>query len=83
MATSAIRSEWIKSRTGNNVTQMHYARRGVVTEEAAWIAEVLDAWARGAGLLLKETRGMAYNPVLRRAWLSRSQAVNYIAWFQK
>ena len=43
----------------------------------------LDAWARRAGLLLRETRGMAYNPFLRRAWLSSSQAVNYIAWFQK
>ncbi|MFQ5458071.1 MAG: phosphomethylpyrimidine synthase ThiC [Myxococcota bacterium] len=34
-----MRSEWIKSRKGTNVTQMHYARRGVITEEAAYIAE--------------------------------------------
>ncbi len=39
MGAPAMRSEWIKSRRGENVTQMHYARRGVVTEEMAYLAK--------------------------------------------
>jgi phosphomethylpyrimidine synthase len=33
-----MRSEWVKGRTGSNVTQMRYARSGVVTEEMAFVA---------------------------------------------
>ena len=33
-----IRSEWVKSRTGPVVTQMHYARQGTVTEEMEFVA---------------------------------------------
>src|SRR5512137_2386333 len=40
-----MRSDWVKKRRGQaNVTQMHYARKGVVTEEMAHVAarEKLD-----------------------------------------
>ena len=36
-----MRSEWIKKRTGSkNVSQMHFARLGQITEEMAYVAEV-------------------------------------------
>ena len=41
-----MRTEWIAKRRGQkNVTQMHYAREGIVTEEMAFVAarEKLDA----------------------------------------
>jgi phosphomethylpyrimidine synthase len=34
-----LRSEWVKKRTGSIVTQMHYARQGVVTEEMEYVAK--------------------------------------------
>jgi len=34
-----MRSEWVRSRTGENVTQLHYARKGVITEEMAHVAK--------------------------------------------
>jgi phosphomethylpyrimidine synthase len=35
-----MRTEWTRSRAGQtNVTQMHYARKGVVTEEMLYVAE--------------------------------------------
>jgi phosphomethylpyrimidine synthase len=33
-----IRSEWVKKRSGPVVTQMHYARQGVITEEMEYVA---------------------------------------------
>ncbi len=33
-----IRSEWVRKRTGPVVTQMHYARQGVITEEMEFVA---------------------------------------------
>src|SRR5437867_5608865 len=36
---SEMRSEWVRSRTGDNVTQLHYARKGIVTEEMAHVAK--------------------------------------------
>ncbi|HEX5482344.1 MAG TPA: phosphomethylpyrimidine synthase ThiC [Terriglobia bacterium] len=33
-----IRQEWVQKRTGPVVTQMHYARQGVVTEEMGFVA---------------------------------------------
>jgi phosphomethylpyrimidine synthase len=33
-----IRADWVKPRTGPVVTQMHYARQGIVTEEMAFVA---------------------------------------------
>jgi 2-polyprenyl-6-hydroxyphenyl methylase/3-demethylubiquinone-9 3-methyltransferase len=38
----------------------------------------LDSALRSAGLGLREVRGLGYEPILRRAWLSRSTAVNYL-----
>lgn len=36
-----MRTEWIKKRSGSqNVSQMHYARKGVTTEEMAYVAKV-------------------------------------------
>jgi len=36
--SAAIRREWVRKRTGPNVTQMHYARNGVITEEMEYVA---------------------------------------------
>src|SRR5215470_1348788 len=33
-----LRSEWVKKRTGPVVTQMHYARQGIITEEMEFVA---------------------------------------------
>src|SRR5690349_19803623 len=33
-----IRSEWVKKRRGPVVTQMYYARQGIVTEEMEFVA---------------------------------------------
>ncbi|MGH9355802.1 MAG: phosphomethylpyrimidine synthase, partial [Terriglobia bacterium] len=33
-----MRSEWVRTRTGPVVTQMHYARQGVITEEMEYVA---------------------------------------------
>ena len=34
-----MRTEWVSKRSGPNVTQMHYARNGVVTEEMHHVAK--------------------------------------------
>ncbi|MCH7761557.1 phosphomethylpyrimidine synthase ThiC, partial [candidate division TA06 bacterium] len=34
-----MRSEWVKNRNGGNVTQMHYARQGIITQEMQYVAE--------------------------------------------
>ncbi len=34
-----IRAEWVKKRTGPVVTQMHFARQGIVTEEMEFVAK--------------------------------------------
>ncbi len=35
-----MRTEWIAKRRGqNNVSQMHYARQGVITEEMHYVAK--------------------------------------------
>jgi len=53
---SIMRSAWIEKRRGDaNVSQMHYARQGVVTEEMAFVAKrenlpeslVMEEVARG------------------------------------
>ena len=38
----------------------------------------LAAHCRGAGLALEHTRGMEYNPLTRRYWLSGDTSVNYL-----
>ena len=34
-----LRTDWVAKRSGNCVTQLHYARKGVVTEEMAYVAK--------------------------------------------
>ncbi len=34
-----LRKEWVRKRTGPVVTQMHYARKGIVTEEMEFVAK--------------------------------------------
>ncbi len=34
-----MREAWLKNRRGENVTQMHFARQGIVTEEMAYVAK--------------------------------------------
>ena len=38
----------------------------------------LAQWCRHAGLELSETRGMEYNPITKRYWLSGDTSVNYL-----
>lgn len=38
----------------------------------------LARWTRDAGLALQQGRGMAYNPLTRRYWLSDDTSVNYL-----
>lgn len=38
----------------------------------------LARWSRDAGLSLQGTRGMEYNPLTRRYWLSNDTSVNYL-----
>ena len=37
--SSPIRAPWVEKRTGPIVTQMHYARQGMITEEMEYIAK--------------------------------------------
>src|SRR5687767_10768325 len=34
-----MRAEWVSKRSGAVVTQMHYARKGLVTEEMVYVAK--------------------------------------------
>jgi 2-polyprenyl-6-hydroxyphenyl methylase/3-demethylubiquinone-9 3-methyltransferase len=38
----------------------------------------LAQWCRNAGLELADTRGMEYNPITKRYWLSADTSVNYL-----
>jgi 2-polyprenyl-6-hydroxyphenyl methylase/3-demethylubiquinone-9 3-methyltransferase len=38
----------------------------------------LAAWCRDASLELASTRGLEYNPLTRRYWLSADTSVNYM-----
>jgi 2-polyprenyl-6-hydroxyphenyl methylase/3-demethylubiquinone-9 3-methyltransferase len=38
----------------------------------------LAQWCRDAGLVLEQTRGMEYNPLTERYWLSGDTSVNYL-----
>jgi len=38
----------------------------------------LAQWCRNSGLDLVDTRGMEYNPITRRYWLSENTSVNYL-----
>lgn len=39
----------------------------------------LSAWLREAGLQLEDVSGLAYDPIHRKAWISRRTEVNYLA----
>ncbi len=34
-----MRTQWVSKRTGATVTQMHYARKGIITEEMLFVAQ--------------------------------------------
>lgn len=34
-----MRKEWVKKRTGDNMSQMHFARNGIMTEEMMYVAK--------------------------------------------
>jgi 2-polyprenyl-6-hydroxyphenyl methylase / 3-demethylubiquinone-9 3-methyltransferase len=38
----------------------------------------LAGFCRGSGLELRQSRGMEYNPITRRYWLSGDTSVNYL-----
>jgi 2-polyprenyl-6-hydroxyphenyl methylase/3-demethylubiquinone-9 3-methyltransferase len=38
----------------------------------------LAQWCRNSGLALRDTRGMEYNPITQRYWLSTDTSVNYL-----
>ncbi|KAL7476728.1 hypothetical protein ACHAW6_002572 [Cyclotella cf. meneghiniana] len=67
-----IRSEWIQNREGkfDRYTQMHFARRGVITEEMAFVAhrEGVDAEfvrsevARGRAIIVSNKRHLELEP---------------------
>ncbi len=41
------------------------------------------SWTRRAGLTLEDVRGLGYEPLTRRAWLTGSTAINYLACARK
>lgn len=43
----------------------------------------LEAWARRAGLTLKDSIGMHYNPLTKNYWLDKGLDVNYLMYFQR
>ena len=66
-----IRSEWVRKRTGPVVTQMHYARKGIVTEEMEFVAKrenlapefVRDEVARGRMIIPANIRHVELEPM--------------------
>jgi phosphomethylpyrimidine synthase len=38
-----MREEWLKMRSGNNMSQMHFARQGIITEEMQYVAKQENA----------------------------------------
>ncbi|MFQ5694880.1 MAG: phosphomethylpyrimidine synthase ThiC, partial [Terriglobia bacterium] len=75
-----VRGEWIKKRLSHNgsngaqrnVTQMHYARQGVVTEEMAYLARrekcepefVRAEVARGRAIIPANVHHTALEPMI-------------------
>ncbi len=43
----------------------------------------LETWAREAGLVLKASIGMHYNPLTREFWLAPNVDVNYLMYYQR
>jgi len=68
---SPVRSEWVRERTGPVVTQMHYARQGVVTEEMEFVAKrenlspevVRSEVARGRMIIPANIRHVELEPI--------------------
>ncbi len=66
-----IRSEWVRKRTGPIVTQMHYARQGIITEEMEFVAKrenlppelVRDEVARGRMIIPANIRHVELEPM--------------------
>ena len=66
-----IRREWVKKRTGQVVTQMHYARRGIITEEMEFVARrerlspelVRSEVARGRMIIPANVRHLELEPM--------------------
>jgi phosphomethylpyrimidine synthase len=66
-----MRSEWVKKRTGPVVTQMHYARKGIITEEMEYVAKrenlspelVLSEVARGRMIIPANIRHLELEPM--------------------
>jgi phosphomethylpyrimidine synthase len=66
-----IRAEWVKKRTGPVVTQMHYARQGIITEEMEFVARrenlspeaVRDEVARGRMIIPANVRHVELEPM--------------------
>ncbi len=69
--SSPIRSEWVCKRSGPVVTQMHYARQGVVTEEMEYVARrenlpaetVREEVARGRMIIPANIRHVELEPM--------------------
>jgi hypothetical protein len=87
LTPEAMRTEWVSRRAGDrNKTQMHYARKGVVTEEMAYVAErekvapelVRDEVARGRMVIpanvRHEPRADGHRHRARRARSTRTSA---------
>ena len=68
---SPIRAEWVRKRTGPIVTQMHYARQGIITEEMQYVAKrenlspetVRDEVARGRMIIPANIRHVELEPM--------------------
>jgi 2-polyprenyl-6-hydroxyphenyl methylase/3-demethylubiquinone-9 3-methyltransferase len=43
----------------------------------------LEHWARHAGLVLKSSKGMHYNPLTKVYWLGSNLDVNYLMHFER
>ena len=69
--SSPIRAEWVAKRTGPIVTQMHYARQGIITEEMQHVARrenltaevVRDEVARGRMIIPANVRHVELEPM--------------------
>jgi len=69
--SSPIRAPWVEKRRGPIVTQMHYARQGIITEEMEYVAKreglpaetVRDEVARGRMIIPANLRHVELEPM--------------------
>jgi phosphomethylpyrimidine synthase len=67
----SIRAPWVENRTGPIVTQMHYARQGIITEEMEYVAKreslgaetVREEVARGRMIIPANIRHVELEPM--------------------